>query len=190
MNATNDKFEAAKTIVETVKAFDPKDQEMVFRWAAESLGITAPIASPSTASQTFSQYPSTHGSLHGSDSHSDARSSSAPSQDIKIFVASKRPKNDVQFAAIIAYYYQFLAPEADRKASISQDDLLEACRRAPWQRPPSPYQTLNNAFHLGLLNRPEKGAFSINSVGENLVAMTLPGDASAPAANKRVPRNP
>jgi hypothetical protein len=35
--------------------------------------------------------------------------------------------------------------------------------------------TLNNAYQAGLLDRTEKGIYAINSVGENLVTMTLPG---------------
>ena len=190
MSATNDKFEAAKTIVETVKTFDLKDQEMIFRWAAESLGIAGPIVASSPVSQSASPQSPAHGSQHGAQAQPGAQSTSAPTQDIKTFVAAKSPKSDVQFAATVAYYYQFLAPQAHRKTTITQEDLLDACRKADWQRPPSPYQTLNNAFHLGLLDRPEKGTFSINSVGENLVAMTLPGDTSAPAPNRRVVKKP
>jgi hypothetical protein len=44
--------------------------------------------------------------------------------------------------------------------------------------PPHPEMTLNNAYMAGLLDRPEKGQYTINSVGENLVTMTLPGDGS------------
>lgn len=185
MSETKDKFEAAKTIVETVKPFDPKDQEMIFRWAAESLGISAPISAFNPASQSGSPQPPAQTTLHGSQTESGTQASVATTQDIQTFVAAKGPKSDVQFAATVAYYYQFLAPKADRKTSITQDDLLDACRKAGWQRPPKPYQTLNNAFHLGLLDRPEKGTFSINSVGENLVAMTLPGDTSTPGPKKR-----
>lgn len=188
MSATNDKFEAAKTIVETIKTFDPKDQEMIFRWAAESLGIAGPIAVSNPASPPSSPHvPLPHQGAHA---QPGGQSGTASTQNIKTFVTAKSPKSDVQFAATIAYYYQFLAPPAERKTSITQEDLLDACRKADRQRPPNPYQTLNNAFHLGLLDRPEKGTFSINSVGENLVAMTLPGDASVPAPKKRAAKKP
>ena len=99
------------------------------------------------------------------------------SKDIKSFVAQKKPKNDTQFAAIVAYYYRFEA--AEKKDSITQADLLEACRMANYTRPPAPGQTLRNALNAGLLDNPERGAFSVNSVGENLVAVTLPGDGAA-----------
>lgn len=186
MTPSKDKFEAAKTVVETIKTFDPKEQEMILRWTAESLGITAPFTASSAVPP---QAPSPNVS-HGAQAQPGTQANAGTTQDIKTFVAAKNPKSDVQFAATVAYYYQFLAPEAERKTSITQDDLLDACRKADWQRPPSPYQTLNNAFHLGLLDRPEKGTFSINSVGENLVAMTLPGDTSAGGPKKRVAKKP
>jgi hypothetical protein len=112
--------------------------------------------------------------------------------DIKTFIAAKRPRKDVQFAATVAYYYRFEAPQAERKDEINKDDLQEATRKAGRERFGNPLQTLNNAHTLGLLDRgSDKGTFTINSVGENLVAMTLPGDGttgSKPQGRKRAPK--
>jgi hypothetical protein len=109
--------------------------------------------------------------------------------DIKTFISNKQPRRDVQFAAAVAYYYRFEAPQAERKDAINKDDLQEATRRAGRERLGNPLQTLNNAHTLGLLDRgSDKGTFTINSVGENLVAMTLPGDgatSSKPQGKKR-----
>ena len=185
MSVPADKYEATRTVVETIKSFDAKEQEMIFRWAAESLGLPQPFGATSVAPHAA---PSQTGAVISpvAPVHSAAQANAGSGQDIKSFVAAKSPRSDVQFAATIAYYYQFLAPEAEKKTSITQEDLLDACRRVDWQRPAKPYLTLNNAFHSGLLDRPEKGAFSINSVGENLVAMTLPGDTSTTGTKRRV----
>lgn len=52
----------------------------------------------------------------------------------------------------------------------------------------NPYQTLSNAHNLGLLDRgSEKGMFTINTVGENLVAMTLPDGSSGAKPGKKRP---
>jgi hypothetical protein len=48
-----------------------------------------------------------------------------------------------------------------------------------------PAQTLINAHGAGLLDTAERGAYAINSVGENLVAMTLPGEAADSSGKKR-----
>jgi hypothetical protein len=48
-----------------------------------------------------------------------------------------------------------------------------------------PGQTLRNAHQVGLLNKGnETGSFTINSVGENLVDVTLPGDGASISRSK------
>ena len=180
MTKPADKFEATRTVVDTIKDFDPKEQEMIFRWAAETLGLPQPFSAgtrgPGNAASTIAATPQP--SILPA-------AASGSAQDIQSFVASKRPRSDVQFAAAVAYYYRFVAPEPEKKTSITEKDLLDACRKVTRQRPKHPYMTLNNAFHAGLLDRPNKGSFSINAVGENLVAMTLPGDNPAATAKKK-----
>ena len=88
---------------------------------------------------------------------------------------AKKPKSDVQFAAVVAYYYRFDASPENRKETIDARALQDAARLAGRRRPPKPLMTLNNAKNLGYLDAPARGQFQINTVGENLVAMTLPG---------------
>jgi hypothetical protein len=103
--------------------------------------------------------------------------SGSNSVDIKSFTTNKKPRSDVQFAAAVAYYYRFEAPQAKRKDAINKDDLQEAARKANRERFANPLKTLRNAHQLGMLDKgSEKATFTINSVDENLVAMTLPGD--------------
>ena len=93
-------------------------------------------------------------------------------------VDSKQPKSDVQFAAVVAYFYRFEASVENRHNSINATILQEAARLAGRRRPPSALKALNNAKGLGYLDSAERGQFQINSVGENLVAMPLPGSDS------------
>ncbi|MBZ5529663.1 MAG: hypothetical protein LAN71_17415, partial [Acidobacteriia bacterium] len=86
---------------------------------------------------------------------------------MKTFVQGKNPRNDVQFAATVAYFHRFVAPADTRKTEINKDDLQEGCRLAGRARLKNPYQTLFNAHNLGLLDKGESGLFAINSVGEN-----------------------
>ena len=138
------------------------------RWVAEKLGLPQPFASsvhvvapPSGTPLGVTQ---------------PAPPASARTKDIKTFIAEKDPKKDVQAAAVVAYYYRFEAPPAERKDAINKEDLQEAMRLAGRQRFNNPLQTLANAHIVGLLDRgSEKATFTLNSVGENLVAMTLPG---------------
>jgi hypothetical protein len=157
-----DDLQAVRTVVEAVQDFKPDEQQRIFRWAAEKLGISVPTTFGYTAPP-----------------HSPGAPPPPPAPsggtNIKTFMAEKKPRNDVQYAAAVAYFYRFEAPEAEKKEAINKDDLQESTRKAGRERFTNPLTRLHNAHQLGLLDRgSEKGSFVINSVGENLVAMTLP----------------
>jgi hypothetical protein len=157
-----DEFDAARRIVEILRALRSEEQPRVIRWVQESLGI-ATIA-PTSPAPGGPATPRATGS------------------DIATFIKAKSPSNDVQFAATVAYYYAFEAP--DKKPEISADDLREATRLASTKRLDSPIQTLHNTVQRGYVDKGStRGTFKINSVGENLVAMSLPmGTVGATAA--------
>jgi len=163
-------FDAAKAIAQQLTGMEREQQERVLRWVAESLGISTQLilgarqrASAGTASSQERDIPPSaeqRGSL-----------------DIKSFVEQKSPGSDVQFAAVVAYYYRFEAPPDARAETIDSERLQDAARLAGRARLVKPHLTLNNAKNLGYLDSPSRGQFSINTVGENLVAMTLPGNS-------------
>jgi hypothetical protein len=168
MNAPKDDLEAVRAVVEAIKDFKPDEQQRIFRWVAEKLGLPQPFAS------SVHVVPPPSGTPPGVTQ--TAPPASAGTKDIKTFITEKDPKKDVQVAAVVAYYYRFEAPPAERKDAINKEDLQEAMRLAGRQRFSNPLQTLANAHIVGLLDRgSEKATFTLNSVGENLVAMTLPG---------------
>ncbi len=162
-------FDAAKAIVEALKGLDKPSQTLAMRFASETLGLQSAVIAPtpvdaiSGASPPAPQ-PDVRGPTH--------------STDIKQFTAAKAPKTDQQFAAVVAYFYRFKAKETDRRDSIDADTLKEAARLADRRRSKNWLGTLNNAKNSGYLDAVGSGRFQINSVGENLVAMALPGDAS------------
>ncbi len=164
MTTKTDDLEAVRVLVETLQPFTSDDRERIIRWAREKLGMVAPIGTP-----TIESNPAT----------AAAKQAATPDEvaptDIKKFVAEKAPKSDVHFAATVAYYHQFLAPVGQRKDSITKQDLVEACRQVDRTRPKVPAQVLVNAYHDGIFDRGGTGHYKLNSVGENLVAMALPG---------------
>ncbi len=167
MPPQKDDLEAVRLVADALEGFETKDQERIIRWAREKLGLAVAPAGSSPSSAPPSPAGSTAGPASGS-------LSSAP-KDLKTFVAEKKPKNDVQFAATVAYYYRFVAPTDQQKSEVTKTDLQDACRLVGHERFTHPGQTLRNAHTLGLLNRgSESGSFAINSVGENLVDVTLP----------------
>ena len=95
--------------------------------------------------------------------------------NIKSFITDKAPSSNNEFAATVAYFYRFEAAEALRKDSVTSEDLQEACRLAGRERLHDPGKTLRHAHEVGLLNKSgDRGAYSISTVGENLVAVALP----------------
>lgn len=168
-----DDLEAVRQITDALKPFRTEEQDRIIRWAKEKIGL--PLSSQAhTQEKQESILALTHPTPH-----------KKHALNIKTFVADKNPISDTHFAATVAYYYRFEAPEAERKDSISPEELREACRQADRKRINYPSQTLNNAYKEGLLDKAgEKGRYKINTVGENLVAMTLPGGV----AEKSTPR--
>jgi hypothetical protein len=174
MSSKPDDLEAVRTIVSTLSAFDSGEQERIIRWSREKLGLPVQVSgSASTKAQgTFDTLDAAAAEAPDSRKHVTAT-------DIKSFIAEKAPSSDNQFAAAVAYYYRFEAPEAARKDTITSEDLQEACRLAGRARVARPAQTLINAHGVGLLDKAgDRGAYAISTVGENLVAMTLPGSAA------------
>jgi hypothetical protein len=165
-------FDAAKVIVETLQGMDKTSQALAMRFAAETLGlqsasVTQTPPAPVMPVSTSASPPSSGGTTHLT--------------DIKQFTAAKAPKSDQQFAAVVAYFYRFEAPETERQDTIDAESLLKAARlagRKPRFTIKKARFTLNNAKNAGYLDGVTTGKYRINSVGENLVAMALPGNGS------------
>jgi len=174
-----DDLEAVRSIVATLEPFDAVEKERIIRWAREKLSMPDQIA---TTPELHATAPST--AKHTVGHHHEPRAS----QDIKAFIDEKNPKTQMQFAATVAYYYAFEAAESNKKETINGDDLKEACRLAKRTRLTNPGQTLVNTAYHGLLNKLDGGYYSINAVGENLVAMTLPSDSATTKPKKKVRR--
>ncbi len=173
-------FEVAQEIKTLLEAVPIEKREMVLRWAREAVGL--PIQTVLGHAQQLSQEPK-RAPIEPSGSVALApRQTTLPD-----FVSEKQPKSDVQFAVVVAYYYRFELTPASQRAAISGEDLQEATRLAGRARFKNPLVPLNNAVGLGYLDRgDERGQFRINSVGENLVAMTLSSsrDTTSPSGRR------
>lgn len=185
---TPDDLEAVRSIANALKGFNSDDQERILRWAREKLGLNVGPAMPPPAQREI-RTPPTQQQQTSPSSPDAPEVQPASAKDLKSFVKAKSPKSDVQYAATVAYFYRFEAPAADRKDEIDAGILLNSCRLADWNRPPKPGQTLLNAKGQGLLDSgSEAGKFVINSVGENLVAMSLPPQSNSGYSKK--PKKP
>lgn len=169
-------FDAAKAIVEALKGLDKPSQTLAIRFASESLGVSgvAMQSPPAVGAPSPMSQPEVRGATH--------------STDIKQFTAAKAPKSDQQFAAVAAYFYRFEASESARKDTVDANTLKEAARLAGRRQAKNWTFTLTNAKNSGYLDSAGSGQYRINSVGENLVAIALPGDDSASAPKRRSKR--
>jgi len=176
-HSQSDDFDIAKAIFDQLKDLPSERRQRVLRWIAECLGVS-PVAVPPPP-------------LQGSGTTKQPATVAPPLAggtgpvDIKSFIAAKLPKSDRQFAAAVAYFYRFEAPPAERRDSVNGDVLQKAARLTGRKRLTNPRVTLNNAKAAGFLDGTSPGEFAINSVGENLVAMTLPGGTDKPIKSKK-----
>ena len=181
MVKTSDDLEAVRTLVDALSGFAAEEQERIIRWAREKLGL--PPQGPAQAARTPAIAQSAATSVA---EPREPGLTHTPTKDLKSFVAAKSPNSDVQFAATVAYYYRFEAPPEQRKDEIDSETLQNACRLAGRDRLRNPRVTLNNAKILGMLDSgSEPGKFVINTVGENLVAMILPGSSDRSSKPRR-----
>lgn len=168
MTRPTDDLEAVRSIVQALDGFTPEEQERILRWAREKVGLLTP---------TIQQVSSGGATPTSSLTTLPIVSPEPPANSIKVFVDQKNPSSDAQFCAVVAYFYRFVAPPQERVDEITAQILTEACRLSQWKRFTNPLGTLNNTVKLGYLDRGNgRGKFRINSVGENLVAMSLPGE--------------
>ncbi|MDD4902644.1 MAG: hypothetical protein PHE24_05935 [Patescibacteria group bacterium] len=172
-------LDAVKKLVEALEQFNNEERTRIIRWACERLGmnnisnvkeIVSPLNVPKATNQT----------------QPEQSTSDRKQIDIKSFVSGKNPTSDAQFVAVVAYYFKFEAPDDQRKEFIISDDLNEAARLADWARFVKPANTLNNVYNQsGYLNKVEHGKYKLNAVGENLVAMVLPGNGDGKVVKKK-----
>jgi hypothetical protein len=160
MSEKYDDLEAVRRITEILSNFSENEIERIIRWSLEKIGITTkPSKKPDS----------------NSNNASDDSQLSNPKKSIKEFYNEKKPGNDVRFAVMVAYYYKFEAPETEKKDEINSEILQEATRYVNRERLKKPIDTLNNSAKQGYINKgSNRGYYVINTVGENLVAMTMP----------------
>ena len=190
-DAAKSDFMAAQEIKAILAGRDATEQERIIRWVGESLGLTLHLRAKPAPHHAHGDNVESPPADAGADSRVDADEPRKP-QDIKSFVQSKQPKSDMQFVAVVAYYHRFLA--TPRKEFVTTDDIQEGGRQSGRGVFSAPRQPLNNAVAQGYLDRgTAAGEFRLNAVGENLVAMTLPGGsgaASESSPRKRRPNGP
>jgi hypothetical protein len=159
-------LDVALKIVTELQGMSPENQSLALQFAMQTLRLTLPATHPIAAPLPIHS--------HAPQPHAAAGALEQPT-DIKSFTTAKAPQSDQQFTAVVAYYYQFEAKPSERKESIDAETMKEAARLAGRPQVERWAMTLTNAKNAGYLNPAGDGKFTLSSVGENLVAITLPG---------------
>lgn len=176
---TKTPLDAAQTIVAELQGMPEPDQSLALKFAAETLRIDLHVSHTTPAAPMVTP---------------PAGGPTGQPKNIRSFTTEKAPKSDQQFAAVVAYFYQFEAGTADRKDTIDANTMKEAARQAKRSQVSDWNMTLHNAKNSGFLDAAARGEFKLNAVGENLVAMTLPGNgtsnvSTAGRTKKKVAKN-
>ncbi|MBK9118387.1 MAG: hypothetical protein IPM18_02130 [Phycisphaerales bacterium] len=173
---TKDVFDAAKAIVAALDGMTKEHQTLAIKFAVETLGLQSPTAAVSPPTSSASAAATTATTPSGGVAHST---------DIKAFTVTKAPKSDQQFTAVVAYFYQFEAKPNERRDTIDAEVMKEAARLAGRPQVQRWSMTLTNAKNAGYLDSAGDGKYKLSSVGENLVAITLPDNGGAPAKSRQ-----
>ncbi|HEX5105128.1 MAG TPA: hypothetical protein VFV87_15015 [Pirellulaceae bacterium] len=173
-SSTASPLEAAQKIVAILDGMTNEHRLLAVKFALETLGLQAPTA----------QVHEPQALQHPPQSVQAAATPPLRRMDIKTFTNMKAPKTDTQFTAVVAYFYQIESPEDQRKESINIETMKEAARLVGGRRQPPNWKfTLQNARNAGYLEAAGDGNYRLTPVGENLVAITLPGNAVAGGGN-------
>jgi hypothetical protein len=108
-------------------------------------------------------------------------------KNIEDFKKQKNPRSAIEMATLVAYYLMHLAPERERKKTINVNDLKMYFKMAGYKAPKLGF-TLVNAKNAGYLDSVEKGEYSLNPVGYNLVVHSLPRAEKSPSNKARSKR--
>src|ERR1700690_905625 len=101
---------AIRIILETLRKLPADERAGVMKYVQEKLGVVVAAPAP----------------------NADSGHGGAAKIDIRSFVETKKPNNDVQFATTVAYFHAFEAPQGARKPEVGAADLTEATRLANW----------------------------------------------------------
>lgn len=94
--------------------------------------------------------------------------------DIRSLKEEKSPDSAKQMACVVAYYLQELAPDTERKDTVSTQDIEKYFKQANFKLPKGVEQVLVSAKRSGYFETAARGQYKLNAVGYNLVVHGMP----------------
>jgi hypothetical protein len=97
--------------------------------------------------------------------------------DIRALKEQKQPTSAKQMACVVAYYLGELAPDKERKNTVTVADLEKYFKQAGYPLPQKLEQLLVDAKKAGYFDSEARGEYALNRVGHNLVVHRMPAPA-------------
>jgi hypothetical protein len=172
-------IEALEVVLSALASLDEATRRRVLAYVHERFGIAGPAE----------RAPLSPPGIPSEDEQPRPRAGGEPVADIRTLKERKAPKSAVEMAVLVAFYLSEVAPDAERKNSITTADVTKYFKQAGYRLPPRPRITLHQAKNAGYLDSGARGEYSLNPVGYNLVTHGLPrsssSSGSSSAATKR-----
>jgi hypothetical protein len=174
-------IDAIKAVLTALEPLAPDVRSSVIEYVAKRLGIghsPIPVTAASVSAAPTSQ------------ALTLAAQPVAPSTPvhIKTFKEQKKPRSANEMAALVAYFLGEVAPQDQRKSSISAKDIQTYFKIAEFPLPEQVRVTLPNAKQAGYFDSVGDGEYRLNAVGHNLVAHSMPRGSNAQQAMKQQKR--
>ena len=161
--------QAIDQIIEALEALDPNARQTAIEAARSHLDLQPIAGIPITPLQST---PANSNTLHASSV--PHLKTPAKKIDIRSLKEEKRPASARQMACVVAYYLQELAPDAEKKETVTNGDIEKYFKQAGFKLPKALEQVLLDAKSSGYFESAGRGEYKLNAVGYNLVAHSLP----------------
>ena len=168
--------EAIRTVSSALQPLDDLGKQRVIDYVLKRFGIMAsqfipPIQAPSIpkSAQDFL-----------------AETSLSEITHLRQLKELKKPKTAIEMAALVAYFLSDLAPQNERKSTVTTKDMETYFKIANYRLPTALQQLLGNAKNAGYFDLVRTGEYKLNAVGYNLVVHNLPkGESDKSTVAKR-----
>ena len=164
--------QAIDQIIDALDALEQDSRQTAIDAACSHLGFQPRVGSPPAQKQP----PSGPSKLSqtGQTTSQPTHGKKTELLDIRTLKEQKQPKSAKQMACVVAYYLKELAADAEKKQTVSTQDLEKYFKQAGFKLPQVIKQVLPDAKASGYFESIGKGEYKLNAVGYNLVVHSLP----------------
>jgi hypothetical protein len=166
-NSSSPELDALTAVVRALEPLTSEKRLRVVESALTLLGTKpAPASGPPLTSPPANRGP-------------EVTRHSPTASDIRSLKEEKKPKSANEMAALVAYYLTEVLSDSEKKNAVDVGDMEKYFKQANFRIPTNPKMILVNAKNAGYFDGVGSGRYKLNPVGYNLVAHSLPREASA-----------